>query len=107
MDRRTYISNVSAEAPRGARGIRRTWVKVLAVTLLVTIPAFLVGSAIWHPVRIEPSPGQQLPFFMVVSFFETVTLGMGVSFLIFDLPLVRRVSAESKLRAWLMYLGIG
>src|SRR5918993_4173093 len=33
--------------------------------------------------------------------------GWGVSFLIFGLPLVRRVSADSKLRAWLMYLGFG
>ena len=100
------MANVSAEAPRGARSSRRPWVKVLVVTLLVTVPAFLLGPAIWHPVGMEPSPGQ-MPFFMVVSLFEALALGLGVSFLIFGLPLVRRVSADSKLRAWLMYLGIG
>jgi hypothetical protein len=44
---------------------------------------------------------------MVVSFFEALALGLGVSFLIFGLPLVRSVSADSRLRAWLMYLGLG
>jgi hypothetical protein len=100
------MTDVPAEAPRGARSIRRTWIKVLIVSLLVTVPAFLLGHVIWHPMGMAPSPGQ-LPFFMVVSFFEALALGLGVSFLIFGLPLVRRVSAESKLRTWLMYLGIG
>jgi hypothetical protein len=48
-----------------------------------------------------------MPFFMVVGFFEALALGLGVSFLIFGLPLVRKVSADSRLRAWLMYLGLG
>lgn len=100
------MTDVPADAPRGVRGVRRTWIKVLVVTLLVTIPAFLLGHVIWHPMGMEPSPGQ-LPFFMLVSFFEALALGLGVSFLVFGLPLVRRVSADSKLRAWLMYLGIG
>jgi hypothetical protein len=47
-----------------------------------------------------------MPFFMLVSLFEALALGLGVSFLIFGLPLVRSVSAHSKHRAWLMYLGI-
>lgn len=100
------MTDVPAEAPRGARSIRRPWVKVLIVTLLVTVPAFLLGPVIWHPMGMEPSPGQ-LPFFMVVSFFEALALGLGVSFLVFGLPLVRRVSPDLKVRAWLMYLGIG
>lgn len=100
------MTDMPAEAPRGARGIRRPWVKVLIVTLLVTAAAFLLGHVIWQPVGMAPSPGQ-LPFFMVVSLFEALALGLGVSFLVFGLPLVRGVSADSRLRAWLMYLGIG
>ncbi len=99
-------TNVSAEAPGGAGIGRRLWIKVLIVTLVVTAAAFMLGPAIWHPVGLKPSAGQ-LPFFMVVSFVEALALGLGVSFLIFGLPLVRRVSAGSKLRAWLMYLGLG
>ena len=100
------MADMSAQVPRGARSGRMAWVKVLVVTLLVAIPAFLLGHVIWHPVGVEPSPGQ-MPFFMVVGFFEALALGLGVSFLIFGLPLVRKVSADSRLRAWLMYLGLG
>ena len=100
------MTNVSAEAPRGGPDVRRLWVKVLVVTLLVTVSASLLGHAIWHPVGLAPSPAQ-MPFFMVVSLFEALAFGLGVSFLIFGLPLVRSVSADSKLRAWLMYLGLG
>ena len=100
------MTDMSAQAPRGARSGPMAWVKVLVVTLLVTIPAFLLGHVIWHPLGMAPSPGQ-MPFFMVVGFFEALALGLGVSFLIFGLPLVRSVSADSRLRAWLMYLGLG
>ena len=100
------MTDMSAQVPGGARSGPMAWVKVLIVTLLVTIPAFLLGHVIWHPVGMAPSPGQ-MPFFMVVSLFESLALGLGVSFLVFGLPLVRSVSAGSRLRAWLMYLGLG
>jgi hypothetical protein len=100
------MANVTAEAPQGVSSTRRTWVKVLILILVVTVPAFLLGHVIWHPLGMAPSPGQ-MPFFMVVSFFEALALGLGVSFLVFGLPLVRSVPSELKTRAWLMYLGIG
>jgi hypothetical protein len=102
------MADTSAQVPRGARSSSQSasWIKVLVVTLLVTIPAFLLGHVIWHPMGMAPSPGQ-MPFFMVVSFFEALALGLGVSFLIFGLPLVRSVPSQLKTRAWLMYLGIG
>lgn len=34
-------------------------------------------------------------------------LGLGASFLLFGWPVIRRVSADSRLRAWAMYLSIG
>jgi hypothetical protein len=100
------MANVTAEAPQGVSSTRRTWVKVLILILVVTVPAFLLGHVIWHPLGMAPSPGQ-MPFFMVVSFFEALALGLGVSFLVFGMPLVRSVPSELKTRAWLMYLGIG
>jgi hypothetical protein len=100
------MSDMSAQAPRGARSSQRAWIKVLVLTLLVTIPAFLLGHVIWHPMGMAPSP-DQMPFFMVVSFVEALALGLGVSFLVFGLPLVRSVPSDLKTRAWLMYLGLG
>jgi hypothetical protein len=38
---------------------------------------------------------------------ESVLFGLGISFLLFGLPAVRRVSADSKARARAMYLSIG
>jgi hypothetical protein len=33
-------------------------------------------------------------------------LGLGISFLVFGLPVIRRVSPDSQVRAWAMYLAI-
>lgn len=86
----------------------KTWVKVLLVTVVLAIPAFLTGPVIWPPadLGVEPTAGQ-LPFFLFLGVFEAITLGLGVSFLLFGMPVVRRISAGSKLRAWAMYLSIG
>ncbi len=54
----------------------------------------------------EPTPGQ-LPFFIFESFLEALSLGLGVAFLIFGLPLVRQIESSWRLRAWLMYLSVG
>ena len=83
------MADMSTQVPRGERSSssqRASWIKVLVITLLVTIPAFLLGHVIWHPMGMAPSPGQ-VPFFMVVSFFEALALGLGVSFLVFGLCL--------------------
>lgn len=97
---------MSVEAMGGTQ-IRIPWVKVLAVTLVVALPAMLLGRVIWPPAgEVEPTSGQ-LPFFIFESFSEALSLGLGVAFLIFGLPLVRQVETSSKLRAWLMYLSIG
>ena len=107
------MADMSTQVPGGERSSssssssqRASWIKVLVITLLVTIPAFLLGHVIWHPMGMAPSPGQ-LPFFMGVSFVEALALGLGVSFLVFGLPLVRSVPSDLKTRAWLMYLGLG
>ena len=86
----------------------KTWVKVLIITVVVAIPAFLLGPIIWPPadMGVGPTAGQ-LPFFLFLAAFEAITFGLGVSFLLFGMPIVRRVAAGSKLRAWAMYLSIG
>jgi hypothetical protein len=44
---------------------------------------------------------------MFLGLTDALLLGLGVSFLIFGLPVLRRVSPDSKARAWAMYLSIG
>ncbi len=72
---------MSVEATIEARSsTRRTWVAVLVLTI---------------------------PYLLALAVMQAVFLGLGVSFLLFGLPIMRIISPDSKTRAWLMYLSIG
>ena len=86
----------------------KTWIKVAAVTAAVAVPAFFAGPALFPPAAGGPTPtAGQLPFFLFLSVTDALVLGLGVAFLLFGLPVLRRVSPDSKGRAWAMYLAIG
>ena len=86
----------------------KPWMKVLAVTVIVAAPAIILGPVIWPPADFGPEPtGSQLPFFLLLALMESILLGLGISFLAFGLPVMRRISADLKFRAWAMYLSIG
>jgi hypothetical protein len=86
---------------------RTTRVKVLSVTVLAAVPAFVLGPIIWPPAEGSPSPtATQIPFLLFLNLVQAIVLGLGVSFLAFGLPLMRRISPDSKVRAWAMYLSI-
>jgi len=85
----------------------KIWIKASIITVLVGVPAFVLGPVIWPPAADAPVPSStQLPFFMAVSAAEALAFGLGISFLAFGLPLVRKVANGSRLRAWTMYLSI-
>lgn len=78
----------------------------IVVTLLFGVPAFLTGKKIW-PASTEMAPNAaQLPFFIFLSALEAVAFGIGVSFLLFGYPLIKKVSTGSRNLALLMYLTI-
>jgi hypothetical protein len=86
----------------------KTWMKVLFVTALFGIPAFPLGPVIWPPAAGGPEPSAgQMPFFVVLFAIEALAFGLGISFLAFGQPLVRKATGRSGLRAWAMYLSIG
>ena len=86
----------------------KTSTKVALVTAAVGIPAFFLGPVFFPPadVGVEPTAGQ-LPFFIFLAVGDALLLGLGVSFLLFGFPVIRKVSPDSRLRAWAMYLSIG
>jgi hypothetical protein len=87
---------------------RRAWVKVLLVTVVVAILAFALGPIIWPPAESGPSPtAAQLPFLLFLNLVQATVLGLGISILAFGLPVVRRISPDSKASTWAMYLSIG
>lgn len=86
----------------------KTSTKLAVITTAVAIPAFMIGPVLFPPadIGVEPSAAQ-IPFFLFLAVTDAVLLGLGVSFLIFGLPVIRKVSPDSKARAWAMYLSIG
>ena len=86
----------------------KRWMKVTIVTLMVAVPAFILGPVLFPPADVGSEPSAaQLPFFMFLGAADAILLGLGVSFLVFGLPVLRKVSPDSRLRAWAMYLAIG
>src|SRR5918992_6145800 len=86
----------------------KTSVKVAIITALVAVPAFMLGPVLFPPADIGVEPtAAQLPHFIFLAVGDALLLGLGVSFLLFGFPVMRRVSPDSKLRAWAMYLSIG
>ena len=88
--------------------------KVAVVTFVVAIAAFLfgshgpLGSMLWPtPVTLVSAPtATQEKLFMLLDGFEAVAFGLGIAFLLFGWPAVRRAMGASPGRALVMYLGI-
>ncbi len=86
----------------------RPWVKVTLVTVVLGIAAMALGPILWPIAEggAQPTAGQ-LVFFILLEAIQSLAFGLGISFLLFGLPTVRRVSPNSRLMAWAMYLSIG
>ena len=78
----------------------------IVITLLVGIAAFLLTRVIWPDAEGGPQPSStQLILFILLGVIDSLLFGLGVAFLIYGLPLVRRFVGAGRL-AWLTYLGI-
>ncbi len=78
----------------------KTKTKVAAITIAVAVPAFLLSPVLFPPAEGGPTPtAVQVPFFLFLGVGDALLLGLGVAFLILGLPVLKRVSADSKARA--------
>jgi hypothetical protein len=83
----------------------KTWYKVLLITLGTAVPAFVLGPIIWPPDLHGGAPsGLQLLLFMALAALESLTFGLGVAFISYGLPLVRRAASGSRARAWITFI---
>ena len=94
----------------------KTSLKVALLTVLVAIPAFLLGNGApaggwWSDLwpwgdggHGEPSSAQ-LPFFMAIAALEAVALGLAVAFVAWGWPAMRRLAGGRAGLAMGMYLG--
>lgn len=86
----------------------KTRLKVLIVTLVVAVPAFVLGPVLLPPAEVGvESTAAQISYFIILAAWDAVFLGLGVAFLLFGMPVLRKVSPDSSVRAWVMYLSIG
>ena len=80
--------------------------KVLLITLVVGLPAFLLGPMLWPPSGgMAPTPGQ-LPFFIAISAVEALAFGIGIAFLIYGWKMVKMVQKDAKVQGWLLCIAI-
>lgn len=90
----------------------KTWVKILIVTVVVAIPAFLLEprgplGGFWAPHPGAPTPtGGLVPFFMLLGLLDALSLGAAVSFLIFGYPLVAVIGISSRGLTFAAYLSL-
>jgi len=86
----------------------KTWLKVLIVTLLFGLPTVPLGRILW-PDPPSSMPGMimgsdpttlQLALLIGVALFEAAAFGLGVAFLLFGLPLVRRAVGTNAPLTW-------
>jgi hypothetical protein len=85
-----------------------TAVKVALITVGVAVPAFFLGPVLFPAADLGIEPNAiQLPFFLSLAVGDALLLGLGVAFLLFGFPAVRRAAPGSRRRAWAMYLSIG
>lgn len=84
-----------------------TKTKFILLTLLFGIPAFLLGRQIWPPDPMGMSPtAVQLPFFIILSVFESSAFGAGIAFLILGWPFVAKITGRDKTLSILVFLSI-
>ncbi|HLC56024.1 MAG TPA: DUF1059 domain-containing protein [Candidatus Nanoarchaeia archaeon] len=73
----------------------KTWVKFFIITLILGIPALILGPIIWAPSPDIHVTSSQFPFFAFIALVEALLFGFGVAFLIYILPIVKKKSDKS------------
>ena len=82
--------------------MRKWWI---IITIIVTIIGVPLAKMIWKPAADMPNPtSSQVPFFIILSIIESLSLGIAVSFLFFGKKIVDKVVPKSKRQAWAVYI---
>lgn len=80
--------------------------KWIGVTLVVGAISFALTRVIWpDPAGAPHPPAGLIPFFIILSIGESLAFGLGVAFLVFGFPLLRR-AAQPGWVTWAAFLSI-
>src|SRR5262249_32367353 len=106
------MTTMTSAAPRTAQP--EPWAKVITLTLVLAAVAFVaspnapLGKFFWPPSPSVAAPSAvQLPLFILLNIAEVVTFGVGVSFLIFGLPITRSLGSASPWLTRAAHISIG
>jgi hypothetical protein len=85
-----------------------TLAKIIVLTLVVSVAAFLLAPVLWPPAPGTPTPqGAQLVFFILLAILSALTFGAGVAFLAFGWPVVRYATDIARVPAWPLFVALG
>lgn len=84
----------------------KTWIKVLIITFVIGLSAFVAGPLIWTPSPDASPTDFQKPFFMFLGLIEALMFGIGISFLVFGWKLVKNATQQAKKRTIAMYFSL-
>lgn len=74
----------------------KTWVKILLITLIIGIPAFVLGPIIWPPSPDIKPTSTELPFFIFLSIIEALLFGFGIAFIVYGWKYIKKISSQSR-----------
>ncbi len=77
--------------------LMKVWIKFLIITLILGVPALILGPIIWTPSPDVYVTAFQFPFFAFIALVEALLFGFGIAFLIYVLPIVKK---KDKLTLW-------
>ena len=80
--------------------------KMLLITLIAGIPAFLLGQVIWPPSPEVHPTAAQLPYLIVLSAIEALTFGFGIAFIVYGWRLVKQMDPGTGKAAGAMYVSL-
>ena len=72
--------------------------KALLITLVLAIPAFILGNVFWPPSPTLPAPTtSETPFLFILNILEVISFGLGFAFLIIGAQIANRVIGKNLL----------
>ncbi len=86
--------------------MKKTWVRMILITMVIGIPAFFVGPVIWPPSPdIQPTQAQ-MPYLIALSLIEALFFGFGIAFIFYGWPRIKAASGEAMMAARSMYFSV-
>jgi hypothetical protein len=80
--------------------------KIAAIVLPIALVAYLVAPSLFPPPPGPPPTTAQVPLLLLLRALDSLLLGIGVAFVVFGWPLVRRITPDSRRRAVVMFAAV-